>query len=97
MPQRITDTLCFDSTVFCLILNPVFKHSLELTVGSTLSYAEIISHAVFDHLSQFGRRGYGLWGSEVTAVVAKWAQLTKLSSLSSGINGHVRHHTKGQK
>lgn len=37
-------------------------------------------------------------GTEVTAVVvAKWAQLTKLSSSSTGINGHVRHRTKGQK
>lgn len=42
--------------------------------------------------------GLGLWGSEVTAVVvAKWAQLTKLSSFSTGINGRVRRHTKGQK
>ena len=30
-------------------------------------------------------------------MVAKWAQLTKLSGFSTGINGHVRLHTKGQK
>lgn len=30
-------------------------------------------------------------------MVAKWAQLTKLSSFSTGINGRVRRHTKGQK
>lgn len=79
----------------CLVSNLVFKHLRSSWPQDPHWAVEIIAHAVFDHHSQFGG---GLWGSEVTAVVvAKWAQLTKLSSFSAGVNGHIRHHTKGQK
>lgn len=98
--QTAVDADLPDFVLFCLILNLVFKHIRSSWPQDPYWAMEII--AVFDHHSQFGSErggwGLGLWGSEVTAVVvAKWAQLTKLSSFSTGINGRIRHHTKGQK